>query len=199
VQLLFSHKQTQLWSQVLGQQREFNPTNLMVRKEQYVKIFGKIVVISLLFIGATPGAAVFAQDSYEQFKEDIELARAIAQLGREVIVERNMQLNKEDSNRFWPVYNDYQAAIGKVNDRRIKLITSYADSYNSGNLSDDKALALLDEFLSIEKARLKVKKKYVPRFKKVLPPKKVVRFFQVDNKLDAMVKLEMARNIPLVQ
>ena len=199
MQLLFSHKQTQLWSQVLGQQRKFNPTNLTVRKEQYVKIFGKIVVISLLFIGATPGAAVFAQDSYEQFKEDIELARAIAQLGREVIVERNMQLNKEDSNRFWPVYNDYQAAIGKVNDRRIKLITSYADSYNSGNLSDDKALGLLDEFLSIEKARLKVKKKYVPRFKKVLPPKKVVRFFQVDNKLDAMVKLEMARNIPLVQ
>lgn len=164
-----------------------------------MKIFAKIVVISLLFIGATPGAVVFAQDSYEQFKEDIELARAIAQLGREVIVERNMQLNREDSNRFWPVYNDYQAAIGKVNDRRIKLITSYADSYNSGNLSDDKALGLLDEFLSIEKARLKVKKKYVPRFKKVLPPKKVVRFFQVDNKLDAMVKLEMARNIPLVQ
>jgi hypothetical protein len=110
-----------------------------------------------------------------------------------------MQLNREDSNRFWPVYNDYRAAIGKVNDRRIKLITSYADSYNSGNLSDDKALSLLDEFLSIEKARLKVKKKYVPRFKKVLPPKKVVRFFQVDNKLDAVVKLEMARNIPLVQ
>ncbi len=76
-----------------------------------MKIFGKIVVIGLFFIGATLGAAVFAQDSYEQFKEEIELTRAIAQLGREVIVERNMQLSREDSNRFWPVYNDYRAAI----------------------------------------------------------------------------------------
>ncbi|MFQ5760905.1 MAG: transcriptional regulator [Acidiferrobacterales bacterium] len=164
-----------------------------------MKILGKSSIIGLLFIGATLATTVYAQGSYEQFKGEIELTRAMAQLGREVIVERNMQLNREDSNKFWPVYNDYRGAIDKVNDRRIKLITSYADSYNSGNLSDDKALGLLNEFLSIEKARLKVKKKYVPRFKKVLPPKKVVRFFQVDNKLDAIVKMEMARNIPLVQ
>lgn len=164
-----------------------------------MKIFGKIVAIGLLFVGVTSGAAVFAQDSYEEFKDEIELVRAIAQLGREVIVERNMQLNREDSNKFWPVYDDYRAAMGKVNDRRLKLITNYADSYVSGNLSDDKALGLLNEFLSVEKARLKVKRKYVPRFKKVLPAKKVVRFFQVDNKLDAIVNMELAAEIPLMQ
>lgn len=164
-----------------------------------MKILGKISIIGLLVMGTTLATTAFAQGSYEQFKGEIDLIRAMAELGREVIVERNMQLSPEESNKFWPVYDDYRAAIDKVNDRRVKLITDYADSYVSGSLSDDKALRLLNEFLSIEKARLKVKKRYVPRFKRVLPPKKAVRFFQVDNKLDTIVNIELAAGVPLVQ
>lgn len=164
-----------------------------------MKILTKISAVGLLFIGTALATTVFAQGSYDEFKDEIELTRAIAELGREVIIERNMQLSGEESNKFWPVYDDYRAAIDKVNNRRVKLITDYADSYVSGSLTDDKALGLLNEFLSIERTRLKVKKRYVPRFKKALPPKKVVRFFQVDNKLDTLVNVELAAEIPLVQ
>lgn len=164
-----------------------------------MKILAKILVIGLFFIGATSSTTVFAQDTYEEFKGEIALTRAMVQLGRDAIVDMNMQLNTQDSNKFQPVYNDYRAAIEKVNNRRVKLITDYADSYNSGNLSDEEASRLLNEFLAIEKARLKVKKKYVARFKKVLPPKQVALFFQVDNKLDVIVNMEMARSIPLMQ
>ncbi len=159
----------------------------------------QILTISLFLFGATAGTSVSAQGSYEQFKEEIELMQEIAQIGREVIVERNIQLSQQESQKFWPVYDGYRGAMAKVNDRRVKLITDYADSYVSENLSDEEALRLLSEFLSIEKARLKVKRQYVSRFKKVLPSKKVVRFFQVDNKLDAIVNMELAAEIPLVQ
>jgi hypothetical protein len=161
--------------------------------------FGKIVAIGLLFVGATLATTVFAQGTYEQFEEEIELMREISQIGREIIVEKNMQLSTEESQKFWPVYEDYMGAMAKVNDRRVKLITDYADRYVSESLSDKEALRLLSEFLSMEKARLKVKRQYVPRFKKILPPKKVVRFFQVDNKLDSLVNIELAAEIPLVQ
>jgi hypothetical protein len=58
---------------------------------------------------------------------------------------------------------------------------------------------LLNDYLSIEKARLDVKAKYIPRFRKVMPPKKVARFFQVDNKLDALINADLASQIPLVR
>lgn len=164
-----------------------------------MKILVKISTIGLLFIGATLATTVFAQSSYEEFKEEIELMREISQIGREIIVERNMQLSTEESQKFWPVYEDYMRAMAKVNDRRVKLITDYADSYVSESLSDKEALRLLTEFMSMERARLKVKRQYLPKFKKVLPPKKVVRFFQVDNKLDTLINIELASEIPLVR
>ena len=164
-----------------------------------MKILAKISIVCLFFVGATLATTVFAQGAYEEFKEEIELMREISQIGREIIVERNMQLSTEESQKFWPVYEGYMSAMAEVNDRRVKLITDYADSYVSESLSDKKALRLLSEFLSMERARLKVKRQYVPKFKKVLPPKKVVRFFQVDNKLDSLINIEMAAEIPLVR
>ena len=66
------------------------------------------------------------------------------------------------------------------------------------NLSEATALKLLEEFLKIERSKLNFKKLYIPRFQKVLPPKKVVRFYQVENKLDATINYELSREIPLV-
>jgi hypothetical protein len=84
-----------------------------------------------------------------------------------------------------------------VGDRYVTNLMTYLNNYD--NLSDQLAEKLLNEYLSIEKARLDVKAKYVPRFRKVMPPKKVARFFQVDNKLEAFIKADLASEIPLVR
>jgi hypothetical protein len=42
-----------------------------------------------------------------------------------------------------------------------------------------------------------VRQKHVKIFKKLLPPVKVARFFQLENKLDAVVNYELAQSIPL--
>ena len=58
---------------------------------------------------------------------------------------------------------------------------------NNGTLSHDLAMDLLMEHMKIEGGRLNLKNKYVNEFRRLFPAKKVVRFFQVDNKLDAIV------------
>ncbi len=108
-----------------------------------------------------------------------------------------MDLTPEESQAFWPLYREYRLEMTKVGDRLLKVITTYAENYRS--LSDELAKSLLTDYLSIEKARLQVKSKYLPRFQKVLPPKKVARYYQVENKLDIIIQAELAEEIPLVR
>lgn len=171
-----------------------------------MNVIRQFFLIGLFLGGALGGASVLAQDTQPQVREDIgltqediELAKAIVEEGRRTIVEQNMELSEQVSQKFWPMYDNYRQAMKKVNDREAKLITDYADSYRNENLSDEKALQLLNELLSVKKARLNVEKRYVARFQQVLPPRKVARFFQVEHRLDTLIDARLATGIPLVE
>jgi len=168
-----------------------------------------VLMISLALVRATLGAPLaFAQapapsqeakpeEAKPDITSDIELTRAVIQIKRQAFVTRAMDLKEAEAQAFWPLYRDYRTEMFKVNDRYVAALGTYLDNYD--NLSDQLADKLLNDYLSIEKARLDVKAKYVPRFRKVLPSKKVVRFFQVDNKLDVLINAELASEIPLVR
>ncbi|UCD58236.1 MAG: hypothetical protein JSV16_03745, partial [Candidatus Hydrogenedentota bacterium] len=86
--------------------------------------------------------------------------------------------------------------MDKLNDRASKLIRDYAES--CFDLTDEEAEAMLKEFLAIEEAKLKVKTRHVKKFRRVLPPKKLARFYQAENKMDISVNYELSDVIPLV-
>ena len=78
-------------------------------------------------------------------------------------------------------------------------ISSYAREYNAKSLSDEKAKKLLDYYLAIEDRELKLRKSYIPKLSKVLPGRKVARYMQLENKVRALIKYELAAEIPLAQ
>ena len=137
------------------------------------------------------------QETTPDVTNDIELTRAIIQVKHQAIVTGAMDLKEAEAQAFWPLYREYRLDMSKVGDRYVTNLMTYLNNYD--NLSDQLAEKLLNEYLSIEKARLDVKAKYIPRFRKVMPPKKVARFFQVDNKLEAFIKADLASEIPLVR
>jgi hypothetical protein len=140
---------------------------------------------------AEPGAAD------EDITSDIELTRASIQLRRQALVTAAMDLTPKESEAFWPLYREYRTEMAKVGDRLSKLLVQYAGQYDT--LTDAQAVNIMDEYLSIEKAKNNVKGKYVSRFRKVLPARKVMRFFQIDNKLDAVINRELASIVPLAR
>ena len=142
-------------------------------------------------------AVLLATPLLAQQDKQIELNRLALQRQRNELVNQFMKLNLKEVAAFLPVYEAYRTEMGKIGDRTQKLIIDYAN--NQENLSDQKALAMLDESLKIKEAELELRRKYVEEFKRVLPPKKVVRFFQVDNKFDAIVNYNLAGSIPLVE
>ena len=128
---------------------------------------------------------------------DVELTRAAIQVRRQALVTAVMDLEGREAEAFWPLYRDYRTAMATVNDRYVKLVVTYLDTFDK--LADDAATGMLNEALSIERARLDVKSQFIPRFGKVMPARKVARFFQIDNKLDAVIAADMAKMIPLAR
>ena len=154
---------------------------------------------SVLVVGLAVYIPAFAQGSMDTHKEEIELTRAAIKVKKKQIVARNMNLTSMEKDKFWEVYREYQDKMNSVNNRRVKLITDYADSVKNRNLTDEKSLEMLNEYLSYERMRLITKQSFVDKFKKVLPSRKVARFFQIENKLEAIINFDLARQIPLMQ
>jgi hypothetical protein len=108
-----------------------------------------------------------------------------------------MDFTEAESQGFWPVYDEYQKGLRKIHEKTAILIMEYARNYQT--MTDDKADALLKDCLAVEKERLNLKRSFVKKFSKVLSPKKVARYYQIENKIEAIVKNELAKEIPLVQ
>jgi hypothetical protein len=132
-----------------------------------------------------------------QVDEEIRLTRVAIDNERQALITRGMDLTPGEMQRFWPLYREYRLEARKVGDRIVALINTYADNHQ--NLTDKVADKLLTEFVRIEEQRARLKTRYLPKFKQVLPPRKVARFYQIENKLDIAILAEMAQAIPLAR
>jgi hypothetical protein len=149
-----------------------------------------LATILTLALSATPGLAG------EAAKANLDILRDTIQANKKALVAANLTLTDEEAARFWPLYDRYQADLKLVQDRAVKIIEDYTASFN--NLSDDKAMKLADDWLSAEGDRVKVRRTYLDEFAKVLPGRKVVRFYQIENKMDAVLRYDLAGQIPVV-
>ena len=143
------------------------------------------------------GTAAPEADQDEDLTSDLALTRASIQLRRQAIVTSVMDLTPKESEAFWPLYREYRVEMAKVGDRISKLLVQYSEQYDG--LTDAQASQIMKDWISVEKARTSVKDKYVSRFKKILPARKVMRFFQADNKLDAILLAQLASVVPLAR
>lgn len=141
-------------------------------------------------------AIALATAALAQTGTDIQLTRAELQQDRQKVVAANLDLTEDESIPFWLMYRDYRVEMAHLGDRLVKLITDYSASRDT--LSDVQAGALMDRWVSIQEDELAVRKRYMKKFQKVIPLKKTVRFFQIENKLDAALRYELAGLIPLV-
>ncbi len=129
----------------------------------------------------------------------MEILREKIKADKKLVVAANMQLTQNEAPGFWPVYETYQAELDKLNTRLGQLIKRYAEAYRNDTLTNDKARELLDEAVQIEEAEVALKRAYAPRLSAVLSPVKVARYFQIENKVRALIKYELAETIPLAR
>ena len=150
--------------------------------------------LSLLLVAFMAPSAV-AGSAADDATVDI-LADTI-QANRKAMVAANLRLEDAEAKEFWPVYDRYQKDLALVNDRVVGIIGDYSKGF--ATMSDENAAQLIARFLAVEQERAELRQKYLGAFSGVLPGRKVARLYQIENKMDAVVRFDLARAIPVIE
>jgi hypothetical protein len=154
------------------------------------------VGICLLAIALVMAFAGFST-AQDKPADNMDLVKEKIRTDKKLFIAENMQLTESEAKVFWPIYDQFQADLGKIRDRSVKLIESFAKNYET--MSNDMAKKLMDDSLKIKADDLKLRQSYLPKFRSVLPEKKVAGYYQLENKIDAVIAYQLATRIPLIK
>ena len=156
------------------------------------------VCLSLAAHVAFAGGQANANTSNQMAADEaaaMQLTISEIQANRQRVVAENLQLTAEQAPAFWETYRDYANERAKLSEKEVTLIVEFANNYD--NMSEEAAKQLVDDHIKIEKNTLKLKQKYLPKFRKVLSQIQTLRYFQIENKLDDIMAYEVNLVIPL--
>jgi hypothetical protein len=156
---------------------------------------------TFLAIALFAGLWAFAVPALTQDKpaNNLEITHEKLKADKKLIVANYMELTESEAKKFWPVFEDYQKDLQKINQRLLNLLQSYAADYRGKSLTDEKAQKLLDEWIALEKDDAKHRKSYAPKVLQALPAKKAARYLQIENEYRTLMRYDLAATVPLVQ
>lgn len=99
----------------------------------------KMIQILLFALATSIAAPSFAQDP----NNNMEILRQKIKADKKLVVAANMNLTEAEAKAFWPIYDEYQTELRKVNEQLAAVIVNYAKEFNANTLTDDKALRLV--------------------------------------------------------
>jgi hypothetical protein len=153
----------------------------------------KVFRIAIALAGLLMVAPALAQT----VDDELEAARAQIHADRKAVVARLMQMTDTESAAFWPIYNTYREDVRKTDDKVIALLKDYGTQ--EATLTDVQAQKMLDQLTTLRGEKAGLQKAYVKKFGKALPAKKLIRYYQIENKMDAIIQYDLAANIPLAK
>jgi hypothetical protein len=161
----------------------------------------KIIRPLLLAALLAAGAVASAQQTEASILQDPQLAeaRALLQSGRKEIISDELRLTEEEASAFWPVYEEYHSNVMVVRDRYAETLGDYIRTYRAGDITDDYAEKFIGRRLLFKRDLLKIQEKYLSKFKKALPIRKAVRFYQLEDNMDADIDAQLAEFVPLME
>jgi hypothetical protein len=140
---------------------------------------------------------VFPEPDAGNLRAFVELVRSDVRTQKAYILAQNMEFTQDEAVEFWPLHRVYELNLSKLFDRRLALIREFLSTYDS--MTDDQARQLADEALSLEESRTKLKRRYFKEFSQVITPRKAMRFFQIENQINAAIDLRIAATLPLIK
>ena len=142
-------------------------------------------------------AAAQAQTQSPNLNDDTQMLLSQIQADKAAVVLKSLELTDPEARAFTPVYDEYQKERKEIAQRQIAELNKFASNY--GSMTDKAAGEILKNWFKIQEDKNDLVEKYAKKFDHVLPKTKVLRFVQVENKLETVVDLQAARVIPLAK
>jgi hypothetical protein len=169
----------------------------VIRKNFLSISMAAIVILTGLTVVQSSAQTPSNNSAQSSVDQDIDLMRKDLRSQKKQIIAANLQLTDAEAVKFWPLYDQYTAELVKINDAKYAAIKDYATNYDT--LTDDKALSLTRQILGVDQSVAQLREKYVPIIGNVISGKKTALFFQLDRRLVALIDLQLAAAIPMVQ
>jgi len=157
------------------------------------------VLLFVLAVSLALPAAAQGKPAADTPADNMQILREKLMGDKKLVVAVNMDLTEAEAKGFWPIYEEYQKELQKINERLATVIVAYAKEYSAQTLTDEKAMNLLDQAQAVEEAEARLKRSIVPKLSEVLPGRKVARYLQIENKIRAIVRYEIAAEVPLAR
>ncbi len=142
-------------------------------------------------------AALLATPTAAQDSSVVEVAVAAMSLERKATVADNMKLTEEESGEFWPIYNEYLGEHEDLTKRLREIILQLAREFET--LDDETMNGLLERYHEFRKDRLELRWKTAKELRKKIGGKRAGRLYQIENKLDTIMDMDIVKNVPLVE
>jgi len=133
----------------------------------------------------------------KNLQEYIDLLRKDVRQQKSEIMGAVLALSANEASKFWPIYNEYDAQLTKLNDERIENIKEYARNYFE--LTDDKADELVQKALAYQKQRSELFAKTYERVKQAIGGVGAARFAQIEQQLLLIIDLQIASSLPIAR
>jgi len=157
-----------------------------------------ILICFMLVLSATTANAQSSTDAVMSSQE-LQAAKELIEIQRDMALIVNLDLTAEESETFWPLYDEYRQKVRSIRGRKLSLIEAYAERYRAGTVDDEFAEMAIKDSLKIQLETVKVRQKYWKKFRRIIPATKAARFYQLENRMDMEIDYVLSGGIPLVE
>jgi len=108
---------------------------------------------------------------------------------------KRLNLNPQEAERFWPVYNELQDKKNQIQLEKIRLNRTF--NQNEQKMSDKELTDLGDRYIALEVQGANLAQEYHKKFLEILSPAKVLRLYQAENLYRLQLLQELKQNAPV--
>jgi Spy/CpxP family protein refolding chaperone len=92
---------------------------------------------------------------------------------------RYLDLSSQEAREFWPVYDNYQDRKSNLLRERYSLSKTFSQA--SDDIKEKEAEEMADRYIALQIREAELAKEFHEKFKRVLPARKVMMFYQAEN------------------
>ena len=154
------------------------------------RLYLPVIILTVLGFFTTVSAEDGADDQLAAATEELKK-------NRKRVVSENLNLNEQEARMFWPVYEKYERDLFVIGEKRRLVIAKFGENYES--MTDAMAKQIMMDRIILDEEHNQLRRRYLAQFEKVLPMKKVARYYQIERKIRAAIDAGIAQELPLIQ
>ena len=161
------------------------------------KLLVSLFVLAVAFVASSTAALAQTETSAGvNVDTDVALLRRDLRADKKKLIALNVPLTETEATKFWPLYDQYAAAMSKHYDEFYALIKEYAQKQKT--ITDAEATSMLTKWADLQVRLTQTRAKHIPIITTAIPGRKAALFFQIDRRLYALMDLQIAMQVPLL-